>query len=146
MRIVSTVLALALLAAPISARADDFPEASPQTVAELAPRIDAFFTQVQAADATGAYQGPLDGSLIEGRTIEISQLVAQTTTIAALLGRLDSWEMFDSECASERICLVKYAGYFEHGAIGVWMRFYRNPSGQWVLTSIYFGDTAEYFS
>lgn len=146
MRIVSTVLALALLATPISAKADDFPEVSPEAAAQITPRVDAFLRQIQADDATSAYQGLLEGSLIAGRTIEVSQLVAQTTTVSALLGRLDSWEMFDSECASERICLVKYAGYFERGAIGIWMRFYRTPSGQWVLTWIYLGDTPEYFS
>lgn len=54
--------------------------------------------------------------------------------------------MFDSECASQRVCLVKYVGYFERGPLGVWMRFYKNPSGQWVLTWIFVGDTPEYFS
>lgn len=146
MRIALAALMLALLAAPTAARADDFPEISASASAQLEPRIDAFLERVQAGDVAGAYEEILRGSLVEGRRIEVNQLVGQTSTMVDLLGSLHSWERFDSECVTQRICLVKYAAYFERGALGVWFRFYQDPSGQWILTSIFLGDTPEFFS
>lgn len=144
--ILALIASLAVLApGAATARSDDPPPANAAQLAGINARMGDFFQGLQAGDVAGAYAAALEGSVVGGRTIEISQLASQTSVMVATYGALQSWELFDSQCSTPRVCLVKHAAYFERGAAGIWTYLYQTPTGDWIVTGIFVGDAAQFF-
>lgn len=113
--------------------------------AREAERLMAPFFDLLAKDATKAYTDLFRGTLLEAKTIEISQLTAQTNVVLQTYGAITSRELVRSECATDRICKLVYVLHTDNGPVGFWAYLYRRSTAVWSPTYVVMGDTPQFF-
>ena len=143
----AVVLAALLVLLPRPALAQTQPELPPISAAGAleAERLMAPFFDILAADPARAYRGLFAGTLLETKTVEISQLTAQTNVVLQTYGPITDRELARSECATDRICGLIYVLHTDKGPIGFWAYLHRRSNGDWAPIYVLMGDTPQFF-
>ena len=81
--------------------------------------------------------------MLASKTVEVQQLISQTTFIMETYGAIERWEVFGSECATADICRVKIVTYAANGPVYFWLTLYQR-NGTWKPTYILMGDTPQF--
>lgn len=141
----TVILAAALTVAAVPASAVDR-ELPAMTQAQAAgiERVTApFFAALKDKAYAKAYTDLFAGTLFATKTVEVQQLVSQTTFIFETYGTIERWEVFDSECAAADLCRVKIAAFTANGPVFFWLSLYR-WNDAWKPNYILLGDTPQF--
>lgn len=140
--LLSMVLALAV-AAPAVAIERELPPMTDAQAAGIERVTTPFFSSLKDKAYAKAYTDLFAGTLFASKTVEVQQLVSQTTFILETYGAIERWEVFESECASPDLCRVKIAAYTANGPVFVWLSLYRWNEA-WKPNYILIGDTPQF--
>jgi hypothetical protein len=140
--LLSMTLALAV-AAPAAAAEREYPSMTDAQAAGIERVTTPFFSSLKEKAYAKAYTDLFAGTLLASKTVEVQQLISQTTFIMETYGPIERWEVFESECATTDICRVKLATYTTNGPVYFWISLYQR-NGEWKPTYILMGDTPQF--
>ncbi len=124
------------------------PSSLPPITASGAREVEALmapFFDTLEDDVAKAYTGLFAGTLLETKTVEISQLTAQTNVVLQTYGPITERELARSECATASICKLIYVLNTDKGPIGFWAYVHRRSTGDWKPIYVLMGDTPQFF-
>ena len=140
--LLSMALALAV-ATPVAAVERELPSMTEAQAAGIERVTTPFFSSLKDKAYAKAYTDLFAGTLFASKTVEVQQLISQTTFILETYGAIERWEVFESECATSELCRVKVAAYSANGPIFFWISLYR-WNGAWKPNYILIGDTPQF--
>lgn len=138
------LLSLAIPSLACAQSQPSLPPISASGAREVERLMNPFFDTL-AEDVAKAYSGLFAGTLLETKTVEISQLTAQTNVVLQTYGPITDRELARSECATARICELIYVLHTDKGPIGFWAYVHRRSTGDWAPIYVLMGDTPQFF-
>jgi hypothetical protein len=143
--LIAAVMAAGLtaLAIPAAAHERAYPPITEAQTAGIAQVTAPFFAALQEGAYAKAFTDLFAGTLLEGRTVEVQQIINQATFVFETYGTLERWEIFDSECATAELCRLKIVGFTAKGPVFVWLDMWRGNDG-WKPQYIVLGDTSKF--
>lgn len=141
LKMFAVAVALMSAAFPAFAQDDITPPMSPEAIAESQPLVDRFFNALKAGEVSRAYTDLFAGTLVEGKVMEVQNLISQSSFILNTYGPIRGWALGRSDCFSPTLCRTIFQIDTDNGPIFVFMTLYRRSSG-WMPVNIYFTDVS----
>lgn len=144
--VTASLILCSSLAVPATAQSNkELPAISAEGQAGVDLLMNRFFTTLQSGDAAKAYSDLFKGTLLEGKPLEVAQLVSQTALVTQTYGTILNWEVMHSECVTADYCRVSYFVRTQQAPIAFNSYLYRQPNGEWKPNYILMGTTPQFF-